>query len=584
VVETAVNDDMSPHDQVIREVEALRRQATAVEPSESGPKRDTAARSQTDEASRKSEERYRELFENANDMIYSHDLEGNFLSANRKAIEVMGYTQEEVLKANIAHFVTPDQLARIYQRIQRRLAGETPPPLELNLVAKDGRRLTVEVNSWLERDERGPTAIYGIVRDITERKRAEETIRTLNDELERRVAKRTAELEAANRALAAERERLLVTQTQLVRAETLRALGELAAGAAHHLNNLLAIILARLQVAHRRRELSEILPLLTVAERATLDAAEVVRRMGSVGRAHALPVLNAVELNDVVQEVVELTRPRWQDEATLRGARIDVRTELGSIPRVLADPPSLREAVLNLVMNAIDALSADGRIVIKTWATDAWVYCAVSDTGIGMPEMVQRRALEPFFTTKGLRNTGLGLSVTYGIIQRSSGDVTIESVEGRGTTITFHLAVASVGDHVSPGLPTAPLPSLRVLLIDDAVTVLAAVSEMLSELGATVVEAQSGREGLAHLEKGPAFDLVLTDLGMPGMTGWAVARAVKALHPSLPVGLITGWGEDPDSMADDRVTVDFILKKPLSIDALTSALARVSSQPPTRTS
>jgi PAS domain S-box-containing protein len=581
VLETEVNEAKSPQDHVIRELAALRRRIAELETLESGPTRDTAERTRADEAIRKSEERYRDLFENANDMIYSHDLDGNFLSANRKAKEIMGYTHEEMLRANIADFVSPDHVALIQQRIKRRLAGETPPPLELDIVAKDGRQLTVEVNSWLERDERGPTAVYGIVRDITERKRAEEAIRTLNDELERRVAERTAQLEAANRELATEHERLVLMQTRLVRAETLRALGELASGAAHHLNNLLAIILARLQVARRRCELSEVVPLLTIAERATLDAAEVVRRMGSVSRPHEVTTLDAVDLNHVVQEVVELTRPRWHDEAVLRGVRIDVRAELGSTPHVLADAPSLREALMNLVMNAIEAISTDGRIVIRTWATDAQVYCAVSDTGMGMSEILQSRALEPFFTTKGLRSTGLGLSVTQAIIQRSGGDLTIESAEGRGTTITFQLPVAPVADEVSPELPPAQLPSLRILLIDDVVTVLTAVSEMLSELGATVVEARSGREGLTHLEKGTAFDLVLTDLGMPGMTGWAVARAVKTHYPSLPVGLLTGWGDDPEATPDDRAAVDFILKKPLSIDALSSALGRVSAQKPT---
>jgi signal transduction histidine kinase/CheY-like chemotaxis protein len=374
------------------------------------------------------------------------------------------------------------------------------------------------------------------------------------------------------------------TQTQLVRAETLRALGELASGAAHHLNNLLAVILGRLQMARARREQSEVQRLLAVAEGATLDAAEVVRRMGSVSRAPAVPAIDPVDLNAVVQEVMELTRPRWHDEAVLRGVRIDASVELGSIPRVLGDAPSLREALMNLVMNAIDALSSDGRIVIKTWATDARVYCAVSDTGIGMPETVQRRALEPFFSTKGLRSTGLGLSVTYGIVQRSGGELTLDTAEGRGTTITFHLPAAPLGAEVSPRLPPAPVPSLQVLLIDDQVAVLAAVSEMLSELGATVLQARGGGAGLALLEKSTAVDVVLTDLGMPGMTGWAVARAVKARYPSLPVGLITGWGKDPQGTPDDRAAVDFILTKPLTVDTLSSALACVRRPNPTVTS
>jgi GAF domain-containing protein/CheY-like chemotaxis protein/anti-sigma regulatory factor (Ser/Thr protein kinase) len=370
-------------------------------------------------------------------------------------------------------------------------------------------------------------------------------------------------------------EELSRAQAQLVRAETLRALGELASGAAHHLNNLLTVILGRVQLARERQELPEIRRSLGVAERATLDAAEVVRRMARVSRAHTVTGLVTLDLNEVVQEVLELTRPRWHDEAVVRGLRIEARAELEPLPPILGHPPSLREALMNLILNAIDALTSDGGIVVKTWTTGERVYCAVADTGTGMPEMVQRRALEPFFSTKGLRSTGLGLSVTYGIIQRSGGELTIDSTEGRGTTVTFNLPVASTRDEPPGPLTAAPIAPLRVLLIDDETIVRTTVADILSNLGATVIEAQGGREGLALLEQDSSVDLVLTDLGMPGMTGWAVARAIKARHPLLLVGLLTGWGEDPEASPDDRVTVDFTLTKPVTVAALRAAIARL---------
>lgn len=262
----------------------------------------------------------------------------------------------------------------------------------------------------------------------------------------------------------------------------------------------------------------------------------------------------------------------------MRGARIETRAELGSIPPIDGDAPSVREMLTNLVFNAIDALSGGGTIVVKTWATEDRVHCAVCDTGTGMSELVKERALEPFFTTKGPQRTGLGLSVAYGIIQRSGGELTIESAEGRGTTIAFHLPLTAARQDVPSAVPADPFASCRILLIDDESTFRTAVAELLSVLGATVVEAKSGREGLVELEHGPPVDLVLTDLGMPGMNGWAVAHAVKTLHPSLPVGLITGWGEDSDHTAEDRMVVDFTLVKPVTIDTLRSAIARIHSR------
>jgi signal transduction histidine kinase/ActR/RegA family two-component response regulator len=376
-------------------------------------------------------------------------------------------------------------------------------------------------------------------------------------------------------------EELARTQAQLVRAETLRALGELASGAAHHLNNLLTVILGRVQLARKTEDRAENERFLRVAERATLDAADVVRRMAQVSRSHAVSALVAVDLNEVVREVLELTRPRWGDEAVVRGLQIEARAELDAVPAVVGHPPSLREALMNLILNAVDALDRDGHIVVRTWATGDRVYCAVSDTGRGMPDGVQRRALEPFFTTKGLRSTGLGLSVTCGIIQRSGGELTIDSAEGRGTTVTFYLPAAGAGEEPPPPSPATSAPSLRVLLIDDELIVRMTLSEMLSSLGATVIEAGSGREGLAQLEARPEVDLVLTDLGMPGMTGWAVARIIRARHPSLPVWLMTGWAEDPGAASDDRTLVDLVLTKPITIETLRSQILRLGPAKPT---
>ena len=368
---------------------------------------------------------------------------------------------------------------------------------------------------------------------------------------------------------------LTEAQDRLVRGETMRAMGELASGVAHHLNNLLAVILGRVQLGLAKAP-PDVARHLSIAERATLDGAEVIRRMRGFGRAQPEADLAAVDLNGLAEEILELTRPRWEDETHVRGVTIETRLEAGVIPPVRGDTGPLREVLMNLVLNAIDAMPGGGRITIRTWHDGSWAHCAVSDTGTGMSPEVQRRALEPFFTTKGLQSTGLGLSVNYGIIQRLGGELTLESEEGQGTTVTFKLPVAH-----RPAPPTAPGSAaprpLRVLVIDDEVDVRRTLADMLADEGHSVVEAGSGAEGLGWLDTDTLIDVVLSDLGMPGMTGWDVARAVKAKRAELPVVLITGWGDDPQGKPEDRAAADSIIAKPVTPVSLRTVLARAAA-------
>jgi GAF domain-containing protein/CheY-like chemotaxis protein/anti-sigma regulatory factor (Ser/Thr protein kinase) len=363
-------------------------------------------------------------------------------------------------------------------------------------------------------------------------------------------------------------------QAQLVRGETLRAVGELASGAAHHLNNLLAIVVGRVQLLLPRVEAPEIRRPLEIVERAALESAEVVRRLNVFSRARPTASVESVDLNAIATEVLELTRPRWSDEPQARGATIDAVLEPGPVPAIAADAAALREVLVNLVLNAVEAMPNSGAITISTWADDDWVHCSISDTGVGMSEELQRRALEPFFTTKGVKSTGLGLSVNHGIIRHHGGDLTIDSAEGRGTTVTFTLPVVAgpAPGPATPG-PEAPTVPRRILVIDDEPEVRRAMSELLAEDGHQVIEATGGRDALARLDAGLVVDLVLTDLGMPDMTGREVARAIKARRPALPIGLVTGWGENALD-AREEPGIAFVLPKPVTQTALRATMAQ----------
>lgn len=369
---------------------------------------------------------------------------------------------------------------------------------------------------------------------------------------------------------------LRAAQEHLVRVETLRALGELVGGLAHHMNNLLAVVAGRVESLLAKPE-SEALrhPLETIG-RAAKEGADVVRRVQEFSRMKQLHERQAVDLNDLAREAVAMTRVRWRDAAQVRGISVEMACELGAVPTVSGQPSSLKEVLVNLILNAIDALPAGGRISIRTWVEDTWVMLSVADDGVGMSPETLGRAQEPFFTTKGLRSTGLGLSMSYSICQRHGGHLGIESTEGRGTTVTVRLPAspsASLSTPPAPPTSESQVP-LTILVVDDEEDVLDMLVDLVRMQGHTVTQASGPREALARLEREGAPDVVLTDLGMPEMTGWDLAAAVKRRWPEVTIGLITGWGQESPALPEHRAAVDFVLAKPVSVEDLEQSFLR----------
>ena len=282
----------------------------------------------------------------------------------------------------------------------------------------------------------------------------------------------------------------------------------------------------------------------------------------------------AVDLNRLVDEVVELTRPRWKEEANVNGVSYEVVTEKGSLPPVAGDPSELREALTNLMFNALDAMPGGGRVVFRTGMEGERVCCAVTDTGVGMTEEVRQRVFDPFFTTKGERGSGLGLSVAYGIVARHGGEIDVRSRVGEGATFTLRLpAEREVAERPKKVPPPSPARKGKVLVIDDEPELREVLGEFLAGQGHTVTACADGEAGLSRLLE-ERFDLVITDLGMPGLSGWEVVKRAKECRPGTPVVLLTGWADQIDPDEARARGADFLMAKPFMPEDIQAVLAQ----------
>jgi PAS domain S-box-containing protein len=370
-------------------------------------------------------------------------------------------------------------------------------------------------------------------------------------------------------------------EAQVLRAEKLTALGQLAGGIAHDFNNLLQAILGYAQVMARSPGDVEIVRQgLGVIEAAATHGAEAVRRIQKFARLRPEDPPVPVDLNQVIEDAVTITRPRWE-ERTLKGG-VPLRLDLAltpALPPVMGRPAELGEVVTNLILNAIDAMPHGGTLTISTAAgPSAQVIVNVRDTGLGMTDAVRRRIFDPFFTTKPEEGTGLGLSMSHAIVTRHGGDVQVDSEPGRGTAFTITLPVGEASRPAVASEPhRAPARRARILLVDNEPHVLDILGEMLRDAGHEVVPVRSGAEAVAVFAR-DRFDTVLTNIGMTGMNGWEVLEAIRAHDARVPVLFVTGWGlHDEERERCRKWGVRVVLYKPLRAaelhEALQSALA-----------
>src|SRR5262250_497437 len=370
-------------------------------------------------------------------------------------------------------------------------------------------------------------------------------------------------------------QKLEASQEQMVQAERLSALGEMAAGVAHDFNNLLAVVVGRAELLLRTNPEATVARDVEIIRQAAWDGAQTVQRIQEFTRTRQTRPSGRVDIPDLLRDVVELTRGCWKDEAQSLGVSYEVRVESGPVPAVTGIAPELREVFMNMLMNGLDAMSEGGQFVFRVSGDTETVTITASDTGCGMSEETRRKVLEPFFTTKGVRGTGLGLSVSWGIVKRHGGTIEIESEVGVGSTFVVRLP-ASTDDVAVPARELAPATAraARVLVIDDEHEVRSVLCDVLTSMGHTVVEAASGEEGLACCER-EAVDVILADVSMPGMSGWDVAAACRRRFPCVPLGFVTGWGDRLDPEEVSRSGVRFVLSKPFAPVDLQSLVAGV---------
>jgi len=361
-------------------------------------------------------------------------------------------------------------------------------------------------------------------------------------------------------------------QEQLVKSEKLRALGEMSAGVAHDFNNIMGAILGRAQLMKSRVSDQGIVRGLDIIEKAAMDGASTVRRLQDFTRLRTDEVFNRVDLAQVIEDTLSLTRARWEDSAHVSGIQYSVTTQYEPILPVAGVSSELREVFTNIIFNALDAMPSGGKIHIHVGTDGNRVFAHVRDTGRGMTEEVRKRVFDPFFTTKGIKGNGLGMSVAYGIVTRHKGEIEVESQYGQGSTIKVTLPVNLEVPRQDPAVDVSPQKKVgRFLVIDDEAPIRELLAEMLIQQGHQVLTASGGKEGL-EIFRDQVPELVITDLGMPEISGWDVATTVKAVNPSTSVILMTGWGITLDKDKARHRGVDVIVAKPFQIGEMQKVL------------
>lgn len=474
-----------------------------------------------------------QLVASAGDAIVSVGADGHVDAWNPAAERIFGLAASDARGRSVTEFLPVDD----YERARRRLAeGASMETFEVGGGGPGGHTELAVTLSALRGADGRLHRLIAIVRDIT-----------------------------------AQRE----MENQLHQSEKLTALGQLAGGIAHDFNNLLQAILGYAQLMKQRPDDVDLINRsLNVVESAAMDGSETVRRIQQFARLRPDEQFTRVDVNQIVQDAVAITRPRWDEKMAHESRPMQLRLDLKAAEPINGRSAALTEVMTNLMLNAMDAMPHGGTLAIATrHVPGRSVMITVTDTGVGMAEAVRRRVFEPFFSTKGDKGSGLGLSMAYSIVRRHGGEIRVDSEPGLGTTFTLSFpAVSDVAELTAPAPAATSRRRARVLVVDDEPQVLTTLTQLIESAGHSVTAASSAVAALREYQPG-RFDAVLSNVGMAGMNGWEFAERLRGVDGSVPLVFITGWGmREEDSARLAGLNVHRCLFKPVRPDELDAAI------------
>ncbi len=432
-----------------------------------------------------------------------------------------------------------ERALRDYRRL---LDGEWFDAFEYTILRKDGTSFPAMISLTLMASKDNTPVVRGIALDMSEHKRIEENL--------------------------------------LIR-EKLNVLGEIAGGVVHNFNNILSVILGQIDLFALDTADEKTRALIGKIHQAALDGAEMVKRIRNFSTVSDLSEAEAVDVNGIIADVIEYMKPRLANP----DLPIELSAAPGSVPPVRFVPFELREVLSNLIINSIDAMPGGGSVIVTTSLSDGFVSISVADTGTGMSEETRRRLFEPFFTTKKSRGTGIGMSVSYALVTKFGGRILVDSAPGAGTTVRILLPPAPFTKHMEPRAAEKAAPRTpkragtprRILVIDDEANICEILDEYLSRGGHDVATASSGEEGMEILKR-RTFDILITDLNMPRVSGWELARRVKHDSPSTLTIMLTGWGTNIEELNSREPVVDRLLFKPVNFASLSAIIAEAADK------
>jgi signal transduction histidine kinase/FixJ family two-component response regulator len=382
--------------------------------------------------------------------------------------------------------------------------------------------------------------------------------------------------------IAAEHARYEEQRERTNHAEKMAALGELSFGVAHNVNNTLTGILGRAQLLLRTKDTGKINTGIEMIIKSAEDGAHIIRRIQDFARRQPSRKFQAVSITELMKDVCEMSRPRWESRSDGPQVRLALVSDCKA--SVLGDPVELREVLVNMIYNAIDAMPAGGEIRMSSLQANGRIVLTIADNGTGMTPEVKSRLFDPFFTTKGKGGTGMGMAVSFGIIRRHNGSIDVESEPGRGTTFRISLPVdnSAQGNVETPA--TAPEPTISegkisVLVVDDEPAVREVLREALEAEGCEVLIADSGEAALNLYDaRAGKLDVVFTDIGMPEMSGWELAREIRKRSKTIPLAIVSGWADAISCDARQSIKADWVVSKPFDIATIAEIAHEVASR------